>query len=539
MLEYVGEVLDVQTWESRLKEYKAENRPLHCHVLNDHMVIDAGVKGNMARLINHSCEPNCTTIRWVVKGEDRIGIFALRDIAQGEEITIDYSWSPSEVGDQPCYCGAPSCTGYIGEKAFYDSARQGNQVGLARYSQKCLMVQGNAENSVVGKDDECFVCRLKGMLVCCDVPNCSKVYHRECLAADRAPDANAGTSVRAIAMRKVAACYMNGQMSTAYSAAIESHQISQFNREQEDEDAAEAAEQNAPSWRCPWHFCNECNETAVKGCAKCPTSFCHKHGNEEGVLEPFAVSKLGKRLEKVHTYKSASQQENQNVVDEAAQAGRCASSYRPPLCATGTQPSFLRQARRSDALQGVFAPRLRSRRRAHLGPRQGLSVVASDDPPRGEVEPCPEPPWAAARGFRCEPQSPMHGRRRCCADVLRVRSCRGIRQRLAGSVCKTSKTFRKAMRRSKMWSRTRPSRSLQRRRTSGISGLCRRPGKSCMAGARRVRPHQKRRQLQRRRVPRRAEAEAELGGAKGAHAAAVAGARRAAALLPRPRARRS
>ena len=137
VLEYVGEVLDVQTWESRLKEYKAENRPLHCHVLNDHMVIDAGVKGNMARLINHSCEPNCTTIRWVVKGEDRIGIFALRDIAQGEEITIDYSWSPSEVGDQPCYCGAPSCTGYIGEKAFYDSARQGNQVGLARYSQKC------------------------------------------------------------------------------------------------------------------------------------------------------------------------------------------------------------------------------------------------------------------------------------------------------------------------------------------------------------------------------------------------------------------
>ena len=407
VLEYVGEVLDVQTWESRLKEYKAENRPLHCHVLNDHMVIDAGVKGNMARLINHSCEPNCTTIRWVVKGEDRIGIFALRDIAQGEEITIDYSWSPSEVGDQPCYCGAPSCTGYIGEKAFYDSARQGNQVGLARHSQKCLMVQGNVENSVVGKDDECFVCRLKGMLVCCDVPNCSKVYHRECLAADRAPEANAGTSVRAIAMRKVAACYMNGQMSTAYSAAIESHQISQFNREQEDEDAAEAAEQNAPSWRCPWHYCNECNETAVKGCAKCPTSFCHKHGNEEGVLEPFAVSKLGKRLEKVHTYKSASQQENQNVVDEAAQAGRCASSHRPPLCAAGTHPSFLRQARRSDALQGVFAPRLRPRRRAHLGPRQGLSVVASDDPPRGKVEPRPQPPWAAARGVRREPHSPI------------------------------------------------------------------------------------------------------------------------------------
>ena len=87
-MEYVGEVLDVQTWESRLKVYKAENRPLHCHVLNDHMVIDAGVKGNMARLINHSCEPNAKIL--FPFADHRCLAYALRDIAPGEQLTISY-----------------------------------------------------------------------------------------------------------------------------------------------------------------------------------------------------------------------------------------------------------------------------------------------------------------------------------------------------------------------------------------------------------------------------------------------------------------
>ena len=47
VMEYVGEVLDVQQCENRLKDYKKDNRPLYLHVLNDHMVIDAGLKGNM------------------------------------------------------------------------------------------------------------------------------------------------------------------------------------------------------------------------------------------------------------------------------------------------------------------------------------------------------------------------------------------------------------------------------------------------------------------------------------------------------------
>ncbi len=42
--------------------------------------IDAALKGNESRFMNHSCDPNCVAQRWTVRGEVRVGMFALRDI---------------------------------------------------------------------------------------------------------------------------------------------------------------------------------------------------------------------------------------------------------------------------------------------------------------------------------------------------------------------------------------------------------------------------------------------------------------------------
>ncbi|PPE00785.1 hypothetical protein GOBAR_DD02201 [Gossypium barbadense] len=80
-----------------------------------HHVIDAYVKGNLGRFINHSCDPNCRTEKWMVNGEICIGLFALRDIKKGEEITFDYNYvRVFGAAAKKCHCGSSHCRGYIG-----------------------------------------------------------------------------------------------------------------------------------------------------------------------------------------------------------------------------------------------------------------------------------------------------------------------------------------------------------------------------------------------------------------------------------------
>jgi hypothetical protein len=71
-------------------------------------------QGNQARFINHSCDPNCETQKWLVRGELAIGLFALTDVAAGEELTFDYNFE--RYGDKPmrCYCGTAKCRKFIG-----------------------------------------------------------------------------------------------------------------------------------------------------------------------------------------------------------------------------------------------------------------------------------------------------------------------------------------------------------------------------------------------------------------------------------------
>ena len=69
-----------------------------CFKLNRLSVRDAAVGGNVARFINHSCEPNCYTR---VIG-DTIWIIAAKSIRKGEELTYDYA--TDGVGTIPCKC---------------------------------------------------------------------------------------------------------------------------------------------------------------------------------------------------------------------------------------------------------------------------------------------------------------------------------------------------------------------------------------------------------------------------------------------------
>jgi uncharacterized protein len=105
IIEYIGEKIPAAEGSRREKA-----SPGHTFVfsLNEDWDIDAGVGGNDSRFINHSCDPNTE----VSIENDRIWIFACRDIAKGEEITYDYSFDANEP-PAPCTCKAPSCRGSI------------------------------------------------------------------------------------------------------------------------------------------------------------------------------------------------------------------------------------------------------------------------------------------------------------------------------------------------------------------------------------------------------------------------------------------
>lgn len=52
--------------------------------------------------INHSCDPNCGF-------NGTLKIVAMRDIQEGEEITIDYAMSESSQYQMKCHCGNVNC----------------------------------------------------------------------------------------------------------------------------------------------------------------------------------------------------------------------------------------------------------------------------------------------------------------------------------------------------------------------------------------------------------------------------------------------
>lgn len=75
-------------------------------------IIDATKCGNLARFINHSCNPNCYAKVITVEGQKKIVIYSKQPINVNEEITYDYKF-PLEDEKISCLCGAPQCRGFL------------------------------------------------------------------------------------------------------------------------------------------------------------------------------------------------------------------------------------------------------------------------------------------------------------------------------------------------------------------------------------------------------------------------------------------
>jgi SET domain-containing protein len=104
IVEYLGDLITCDEADER---YPEQEETYLFGLTDGKHVIDGK---NVARYINHSCEPNCESDEI----DGRVWIIALRDIAAGEELTYDYNLYDGDDDDlSPCACGSGNCRGSL------------------------------------------------------------------------------------------------------------------------------------------------------------------------------------------------------------------------------------------------------------------------------------------------------------------------------------------------------------------------------------------------------------------------------------------
>jgi len=126
IVEYLGDRITHAQADARYEAKGQDDGHTFLFVASDDVVIDAGVGGNEARFINHSCDPNCET----VIEDERVFIEAIRTIQPGEELGYEYglTWEttddPDELANYACRCGAVKCRGTMLDRVPLDEKRR-------------------------------------------------------------------------------------------------------------------------------------------------------------------------------------------------------------------------------------------------------------------------------------------------------------------------------------------------------------------------------------------------------------------------------
>ncbi len=98
---YLGKRIPTAEAHRRERDGKAK----YMFEINRHWTIDGSSRRNLGRYINHACRPNCEAV--LRKG--RMVFVATRDIAPGEEITLDYGKEYFDLFIAPLGCRCASC----------------------------------------------------------------------------------------------------------------------------------------------------------------------------------------------------------------------------------------------------------------------------------------------------------------------------------------------------------------------------------------------------------------------------------------------
>lgn len=86
IVSYTGEKISNKESLKRERKYIQKGH-IWCFKLTNRTVIDAGVGGNIARFINHSCKPNC----YIEIKDGVIWVRAAKTIKKGAELNYDYN----------------------------------------------------------------------------------------------------------------------------------------------------------------------------------------------------------------------------------------------------------------------------------------------------------------------------------------------------------------------------------------------------------------------------------------------------------------
>uniref|UniRef100_A0A8D8XI86 Histone-lysine N-methyltransferase, H3 lysine-36 and H4 lysine-20 specific n=1 Tax=Cacopsylla melanoneura TaxID=428564 RepID=A0A8D8XI86_9HEMI len=215
VVEYVGEMIDQEELNRRRRDMDRNNDHNYYFLsLNNSRYIDAGAKGNLARFMNHSCEPNCTAEKWTVSGDTRVGLFTLKDIPAGTELVFNYELQKMDKdGMRTCMCGSERCSGFIGAKKqiAIESERSSSNGKDTANSRKLLKLKAKRRNRRLGTSTQggegegaggvggegggeggvesvkCSRCGETGTLgpdmIRCNVTRCRLSYHRSCIAS--------------------------------------------------------------------------------------------------------------------------------------------------------------------------------------------------------------------------------------------------------------------------------------------------------------------------------------------------------------------
>jgi SET domain-containing protein len=104
----IGELIGERISRAEAKRRTEGKRIIRCVEIDYYWRIDSRRIGNAFAFVNHSCQPNTR----VVIRYGRVEFYALRPIASGEELTLDYEKS-QHSDTKRCTCGAPNCRGTI------------------------------------------------------------------------------------------------------------------------------------------------------------------------------------------------------------------------------------------------------------------------------------------------------------------------------------------------------------------------------------------------------------------------------------------